>query len=183
MKNVVLTLIITICSWQCQILNAQHSFSTSFAFRLFDENREIVAKDKLIKEYDLLNVFGHRIDVENDLYSEIIWYDEKTQYYTIDITSIGPLYCFTIHKDQKLMTIYIPFTPKRSDEHTYAVENLSFREGDYLMDFSSKNREKIKLNTSFDFLVIDNVDWETQAQKFLNSEYNTSEIYRKSDKN
>lgn len=157
---------------------SQASWSTSFAFRLFNDKGEIVDKETFKENYRIADVFGNIVDVDNERYS-FLGYNKDSNYYTVSLTTIGHAFSFAIYKEDKIMTIHIPFA--KSDTPQYAIARLKFKDGDYLMNFNCRKTKKVYLYGQREYLEVQKVNWRKQSKQFLKSEWHGREkTYRES---
>jgi len=174
MSNIKLT-IVFLFIFQNYIYS-QPSYSTSVAFRLIDEYNEFIDMAKFKEEYKIANVFGNF--VTHEYFESYIHYDPKSHYFYLDVSTIGPRYSFALYHENKVMTMFIPFHRNFKRQKQYAI-NIQIIEGDFLLEFKTKEKNKIMLNSNIPYYRIKNINWKKQRRKFLKSEYLGDErIYR-----
>lgn len=152
---------------------SQASWSTEFAFILRDENNKALDLQGFKASYQLINVFGDTVSNEDLVH--YIRFDEKTNYFILDITTIAPIFSFAIAYNDELMAIYLPF----DHEHKYYAVDIPFRKGKFLFDFKIMHKEKIYFNGNIPHYIIKTVNWKKQAKRYIKSsysKYNTSNL-------
>lgn len=173
MKYFYALLIITICNLHA---NAQASWNTKMAFILRDENNHAITLDSFKQSYKLLNVYGDT--VSNDQLMQYLSYDEKTNYFIVDIETIGPRFSFALIHNNEQMVIYLPFARK---DFYYAVD-FKFRTGKFLFDFEIEDQEKMNINSKVPYYIIEKINWKEQSKKWKKSTYANDETYNKIQK-
>lgn len=157
-------------------LYAQPSYSTSIAFRLIDENKEFVDMEKFKEEYKIANVYGDFVDYK--YFENYIHYNPKNHYFYLYINTIGPRYSFALYHANNIMTMFIPFNRDSKLQKKYALD-IKVIEGDFLLEFKTKEKNKIIVSSYMQYYRIENINWEKQKRKFLKSVYLGDErIYR-----
>ncbi|AWI26843.1 hypothetical protein [Flavobacterium pallidum] len=172
-----ITLIIVLTTISFQNVNAQASYSVVLAFQLLDENGERVDFETFCKEYEIANTFGNNIKVCDETANQsFVTFDKKTNYFVLEIHTIGPRFSFALYHNNKVMTIFIPFTAQGTQN---ALRFLQFDEGDYVVDLI-RTKETIKFDRYVaPIQVVKENNWIKQRHKFLMSEYKGQEdIYR-----
>jgi hypothetical protein len=165
------TFILTLFFASNYIVFAQTTWNTQFAFILQDENNEAVNLDKFKESYKLINVYGDT--VSNDNLIHYLRYDEKTNYFILDITTIGPRFSFALIHNNDLMVIYLPFI----HEYKYYATDFKFRPGRYLFGFDIKDKEKIYFNSNMPHFIIGKINLRKQSKKLSTSSYADDETY------
>lgn len=168
MKILVLFLFITINTFSCF---SQASWSTEFSFILRDENGRVLNLNEFKESYKLINVFGDTVSNEDLIHS--LSFDEKTNYFILDITTIGPRFSFGLLHNNKLMVIYLPFV----HENNYYATDIEFRTGKFLFDFDVENKEKIFFNSNIPHYIIEKINWRKQSKKLKKSTYSDDNTY------
>ena len=156
--------------------DAQPSYSTSIAFRIIDEDGELVDKDRFNAEYKIANVFGNFIKPEDNAFH---YYPDKG-YFHLEISTIGPRFSFALYHRDKTMSFFIPFYAKADPERQkqYALD-IQVVEGDYLLNFKVNKKNSFLLNSNIPFYKIEDINWSKHGKKFRKSEYAGQEmIYR-----
>ncbi len=141
------------------------------AFTLRDENNESIDLSEFEKCFLLLNVFGDT--VKNEDLSHYLQFDTETNYFILNLTTIGPRFSFALLHNQELMVIYLPFFPSR---HIYAID-IPFRKGQYLFDFDVSGKETKYIDGNIPYYVIDKINWRKQARRLKNSSYSGDQTY------
>ena len=171
LKRFILLLLITISPFSCF---SQASWNTKFAFILRDENNSPINLDSFKESYIMINIYGDTVANKN--LSQYLTYDEKTNYFIVDITTIGPRFSFALIHNNQLMVIYLPFN--NPDDIYYAVD-FKFRTGEYLFKFDIKNHNKIYFNSNMPHYIIDKINWKKQSKRFKRSHYSNDITYNK----
>lgn len=177
MKIIRITLLIILTTIATENSIAQASYSTVLAFQLLDENCKRVNYETFCKEYEIANTFGNNIKICDETANQyFVTFDEKTQYFVLDIQTIGPRFSFALYHNKKIMTVFIPFSASGSQN---ALESLQFNEGDYIVDLIS-TKDTIKFDRYVaPIQMVKKNNWKKQKHKFLTSEYRGQEvIYR-----
>jgi hypothetical protein len=162
LKGFILLLFIANSTFNCF---SQASWSTEFAFILRDENNEVLNLNHFKESYKLINVYGDTVSNKNLI--NYLRFDEKTNYFIVDITTIGPIFSFALAHNNQIMAIYLPFN---HEDNYYAID-FKFRKGEFLLDFDITNREKIYFNSNMPHFIIEKINWNKQAKKFKKSSY------------
>ncbi|WP_296312075.1 hypothetical protein [Winogradskyella sp. UBA3174] len=155
MKNLIILLFLLISNIHVE---AQASYDTQIAFILRDGNNEKINLERFKKEYKFADVFGKTIS--NEDLKHYFYYDEETNYFILNITTIGPRFSFALYHNDSSMIIYLPFNHKQN----YYALDFKFRPERYLFDFSTKNKEKLYLNSNMPYYLIDNINWKKQKK-------------------
>jgi len=172
LKNLIILIFLLISNLQVE---AQASYDTQIAFILRDENNEKINLERFKEEYKFADVYGRTIP--NEDLKHYFDYDEETNYFILNITTIGPRFSFALYHNNSSMTIYLPFNNKNN--YNYYALDFKFRPGRSLFDFSTKDREKVYLNSNMPYYLIDNINWRKQRKKLMNSNYADDETYNK----
>jgi len=168
MKRFILLLFITINTFSCF---SQASWSTEFAFILRDENNEVINLNEFKESYKLINVYGDTVSNQDLIHC--LSFDEKTNYFILDITTIGPRFSFALLHNNQLMAIYLPFV----HEYNYYATDIEFRTGKFLFDFDVENKEKIFFNSNMPHYIIAKINWKKQAKKLKKCSYKNDNTY------
>lgn len=152
-------------------LLAQASWSTNIAFKLFDAEKKLVDWAHFKGDYILVDVQG--LVVPNDKLDQFMHYDEKSNYFILEINTIGPRFSFAIRHKQKQMVIYLPF----KNNFSYYALDLELKEGQYLLDFDKDGKEKIYLNSNMPYYRIEHIQWKKQKKRFQQSVYVQDKTY------
>ena len=156
------------------IVYSQASWNTKFAFILRDENNNPINLESFKESYKLINVYGD--SVANNNLINYLRYDEKTNYFILDIETIGPAFSFALIHNDELMVIDLPFP---NPEDIYYAVDFQFRTGEYLFNFDVKNRNIIYFNINFPHYIIDKINWKKQHKQFKKSRYSNDVTYNK----
>ncbi|MFT4662722.1 MAG: hypothetical protein ACI8XB_003015 [Patiriisocius sp.] len=168
MKKLILLLFLLISNLQVE---AQASYDTQIAFILRDENNEKINLERFKEEYKFADVYGKTIPNKDLKY--YFDYDEETNYFILNITTIGPRFSFALIHNNDLMVIYLPFV----HEYNYYAVDVKFRAGKFLFDFDITDKEKIYLNSNMPYYLIDNINWRKQSKNLINSRYSDDKTY------
>ena len=171
MKNIFILLIIL---FSTQHLNAQATWNTKLAFLLRDENAKPINLDRFKESYILINVYGDA--VPNEKLSQYLTYDEKSNYFILDIETIGPRFSFALSHNNELMVIYLPFV---NPTNTYYAVAFDFKKGKFLFDFDIKNRERIYFESNMPHYIVKRINWKKQRAELNRSAYSTDKTYDK----
>ena len=172
-----ITFIIVLTTIAFENVNAQASYLTVLAFQLLDENGKRVDYETFCKEYEIANTFGNKIKVCDETANQsFVTFDKNTNYFVLEIHTIGPRFSFALYHNNKIMTVFIPFTAQGTQN---ALQFLQFDEGDYVVDLI-RTKETIKFDRYVaPIQVVKENIWIKQQQKFLTSVYKGQEvIYR-----
>ncbi len=168
MKKIILLLLLANTTFNSL---SQASWSTRMAFTLRDENNESIDLSEFEKCFLLINVFGDT--VKNEDLSHYLQFDAETNYFTLNLTTIGPRFSFALLHNQELMVIYLPFSSSR---HLYATD-IQFRKGQYLFDFDVTVKETKYIDGNIPYYVIDKINWRKQSRRLKNSSYSGDKTY------
>jgi len=168
MKNTIVILVLLASNL---LVKAQASYDTRIAFILQDEYGKSINFKQFKEEYQLADVYGSIVAEEN--LKHYIEYDEKTNYFVLNITTIGPRFSFALYHRNRSMVIYLPF----KHNHNYYALNFKFKPGKYLFDFSIENKEKIYFNSNMPHYIIKKVNWRKQNKKLKSSSYAGNKTY------
>jgi hypothetical protein len=155
------------------IVYAQASWNTKFAFILRNDDNEAIKFDEFKESYKLIDVSGRIIS--NDQLTACLTFDENTNYFILDIETIGPRFSFALLHNNNIMIIYLPFV----HEKIYFAVDIEFRTGKFLFDFDIKNKENIYFKSNIPHYVINKINWKNQSKKLKESTYSNDETYDK----
>ena len=156
------------------IIYAQASWNTKFAFVLRNDDNKAINLDSFKESYKLINVYGDTVTNNNLIH--YLTYDEKTNYFILDIETVGPMFSFGLIHNNKLMVIYL--LPYTNPEDIYYAVDFKFITGAFLFDFNVKDQEKIYFN-SRPYYIINKINWKNQSKKLKKSRYSNDETYNK----
>ena len=155
------------------IVYSQASWNTKFAFILRDENNNPINLESFKESYKLINVYGD--SVQNNNLTHFLRYDEKSNFFLLDIETIGPRFSFALWHNNNIMIIYLPFV----HDYNYFAVDIEFRAGKFLFYFDIKNKEKIYFNSNIPHYVIKKINWKNQTKKLKESNSSNDETYNK----
>ena len=120
MKNSIILLFLLVSNLQ---VDGQASYDTQIAFILRVENNKKINLERFKTEFKFADVYGRTIP--NEDLKHYFEYDKKTNYFILNITSVGPRFSFALYHNNNSMIIYLPF----NHEHNYYALDFKFKQG------------------------------------------------------